>query len=130
MEKRRARRQLPEQKQIVSSYNKRYRQSGRRQLWHQTEKGRASIRRRGLKQAFNITPETYAAMLMQQHGRCLICTTTEPGGQHGKHFHVDHDHATGKVRGLLCNHCNLGLGHFDDDLLTLKAAVSYLERHK
>jgi hypothetical protein len=40
---------------------------------------------------------------------------------------VDHDHITGKVRGLLCNDCNLGIGHFKDNIEKLKLAIKYLE---
>jgi hypothetical protein len=56
---------------------------------------------------------------------CAICGTTEWMGRH-KRPHVDHDHATNRVRGLLCHHCNMALGQFHDDPAILRAAIRYL----
>lgn len=64
-------------------------------------------------------------MLARQDGRCAICRTTFPGGRWG-HFHVDHEHETGAVRGLLCTVCNIGLGYFDDSADRLAQAAAYL----
>jgi hypothetical protein len=50
---------------------------------------------------------------------CVICGSEET-------LVVDHDHKTGKVRGMLCNHCNRGLGHFRDDPTLLEFAAQYL----
>ena len=57
----------------------------------------------------NFTPELYDSMLELQNNLCALCGTSEPGGMYGV-FHADHDHATGKPRGLLCWTCNSALG--------------------
>lgn len=57
----------------------------------------------------------------ERDGKCLICDKPDPE-------HVDHDHGTGKVRGILCFNCNQGLGNFRDDLRSLVRAVNYLMR--
>jgi len=69
----------------------------------------------------------YDALLARQGGRCAICRTDRPGGV-GKHFRVDHDHVTKKIRGLLCNRCNVGLGMLGDDYRSLERAIRYLAR--
>ena len=72
---------------------------------------------------YGITPEQFAERLIAQDNRCAICRTDTPNG---KGWHVDHDHATQAVRGLLCGNCNNGLGNFADDPTRLRAAVEYL----
>lgn len=59
-----------------------------------------------------------------QNECCAICKETEPGGKGS--WHTDHDHATGEVRGFLCNRCNTGLGMFRDNDTFLSSAISYL----
>jgi hypothetical protein len=61
---------------------------------------------------------------MAQTG-CAICGTTDWPGRHNRP-HVDHDHTTGAVRGILCSECNTGLGKFRDDPDRLTAAIRYL----
>lgn len=78
-----------------------------------------------LKKTYGITSEEYDAMLEAQGGACAICGGTE-GMSLDRHMAVDHCHATGKVRGILCSHCNRGLGFFKDNIETLKAAIKYL----
>jgi hypothetical protein len=83
-------------------------------------------RRARLKKSYGITEKEYDAMLMGQGKKCLICE--EYIGYCGE-LVVDHNHSDGKVRGLLCHHCNRGLGCFKDSILNLKRAIMYLERN-
>lgn len=73
-----------------------------------------------------VDQETFDKMLTVQGGRCAICGTKTPGGR--GNFHVDHDHKTGKVRGLLCVCCNVCLGYAKDNPVLLRSAADYLER--
>lgn len=77
---------------------------------------------------YGVSESDFVAMLEAQDGRCAICRADSWGGKHGSP-HVDHDHVTGKVRGLLCDGCNNGLGRFKDDPARLRAAATYLEAH-
>lgn len=77
---------------------------------------------------YGITLQDYDDMLEEQDGCCAICGTDDPKGK-GR-FHVDHCHDTLTVRGLLCHHCNLMLGHAKDDVDTLLNAVEYLRHTK
>ncbi len=73
---------------------------------------------------YGLEPGQFDAMLAAQGGGCAICH--EPASSDGRGLHVDHDHETGRVRGLLCNSCNHGLGKFRDDPALLRAAIKYL----
>lgn len=85
-------------------------------------------RNSNLQRNYGITLEDYDDMLLDQKGVCAICGTDDPKGK-GR-FHVDHCHTTGKVRGLLCHHCNVGLGHFEDNIERLLDAIEYLRAGK
>jgi hypothetical protein len=78
-------------------------------------------------------PAQYNALLQAQSSKCAICGATQGhrscGGRVCR-LAVDHDHHTGKVRGLLCNNCNRGLGRFKDSVEILEAAVRYLKREQ
>jgi hypothetical protein len=87
-----------------------------------------AIRRRNLGR-YGLTLEQFDAMLTAQGGVCALCGTDQPGGR-GNRFCVDHDHITGAVRGLLCTHCNKGIGYFRDDPALLLKATTYLQPEK
>jgi hypothetical protein len=72
---------------------------------------------------YGITGEEYDEMLLSQFEKCAICAGTNVSG---RRLSVDHNHKTGKVRGLLCNQCNLGLGYFYDNPTLLTNASQYL----
>ena len=74
---------------------------------------------------YGIDFDEFQKMLISQNGGCAICGKTQPGK---RDFHIDHDHKTGKVRGLLCVNCNLGIGNMQDDPSLLRLAIRYLER--
>ena len=81
-----------------------------------------------LKRFYGISLQQYKEMLSSQGGKCLICKSAVPHHNSGQ-FVVDHCHSTGAVRGLLCHHCNLLLGHAKDSTATLQAAITYLNNH-
>lgn len=76
--------------------------------------------------SYGITFEDFDTLYELHQGRCHICQS--PLERDHKETHVDHDHTTGKVRGILCRGCNHGLGHFRDSPDALRAAIAYLER--
>lgn len=89
-------------------------------------------RRRNAYRRYGITLEEYDTMLMKQNDVCAICKNPETMKHKSGRFYnlsIDHDHETGRVRGLLCRNCNVGLGNFADDILQLRSAISYLTKY-
>jgi hypothetical protein len=82
-------------------------------------------RARWLSSRYGLTPEQYEIMLSAQGHRCAICRRPPSV----RRLAVDHDKATGRVRGLLCGRCNMGLGEFGDDMARLRLAILYLKSH-
>ncbi len=85
--------------------------------------GQRARGRKHILKGYGLTPEQYHALAEAQDHRCAICGTTEPGG---RSWTVDHDHQTGKVRGLLCRKCNTGLGLLGDNVKRIEAVMRYL----
>ncbi len=75
-----------------------------------------------LQRNYGITQTEYEAMHVAQGGRCAICRTLNEE----EVLHVDHDHESGEVRGLLCRACNLGIGHLGS-IEVMLAAINYLQ---
>lgn len=88
------------------------------------EMGRKSERTRRFKR-YGITEEQYTLLWESQAGLCDICRSSLV---EGRATHVDHCHTTGQVRGILCHHCNVMLGHCKDNIEILKRAILYLEK--
>ena|ERR1700675_927408 len=74
------------------------------------------------KKRYGITKDQYSIMCEIQNDRCAICLSKEK-------LYVDHDHETGRVRGLLCNNCNSGVGFLKDSHEVLLAAAVYVEKY-
>jgi hypothetical protein len=87
----------------------------------------AYFRRKRL-EAYGLTPEKWDEMLAAQGGVCAICKGPGWPDRFGRRFHVDHDHQTGRIRGLLCVSCNRALGFLLDDPERARAAAAYLEQ--
>jgi hypothetical protein len=84
---------------------------------------------KGLRYRYGISLDDYEALLTKQGGVCAICLRPETATRAGTllRLHVDHDHATRKVRGLLCNRCNRMLGVMGEDAARLRRAADYLD---
>ena len=93
-----------------------------KERWH---KRKAHQKNYVLQKTYGITSDDYEKMLAEQEGKCKICGS-EILDVKGRSLAVDHCHSTGKVRGLLCSNCNLGIGSFKDDVTLLEKAIEYL----
>ena len=105
--------------------------SAQRRIWNAAnrDKQKAANERMHLKRAYGLTPEDYQRMVVEQDGRCAACGEPPTGAGHCGRLHIDHDHETGDIRGLLCVTCNQGLGQFKDSPARLRLAAMYLERY-
>ena len=104
-------------KECVRSKNKK--------LWDE-----GSVRDAVYRRKYGISLRQYQSLLQAQNGTCKICGTSDPKGHGSRNgrFFVDHCHGTGAVRGLLCHHCNIGIGAFADDSARLQKAIEYLSQ--
>lgn len=112
--------EIKKTRQAKSESQKKYAQKN-------SEKIKLMSRKSELKRKFNITIEDYNDMLKTQNNVCAICLNK---CNTGNNLAVDHDHVSGKVRGLLCKNCNTAIGLLKENSDTLKQAINYLEIHK
>jgi len=89
-------------------------------LWRESH--RQYLKETFLKRQYGITSEEREAILSRQGGGCAIC------GRNSR-LNIDHCHSSKRVRGILCNQCNQGVGYFRDDPLLLEKAAAYLRNH-
>lgn len=78
-----------------------------------------------LKERYGMTLEQYDSILSSQGGKCAICSYIP--NENGEVLAIDHDHSTGKIRGLLCRSCNSGLGYFKDNTEVMRKAIIYIK---
>lgn len=111
--------------ETLTDFNARYKRATREQYGH-------AHREHRLVSKYGLTLPQLTVMAEAQDRKCAICGEHETEMRNGlvRHLAVDHDHKTGKVRALLCQPCNKGLGHFKDDIGLLLKAAAYLRKHE
>lgn len=92
--------------------------------WRRREKRAKRID--AVRKTYGLSQAEFELLITLQNNLCAICG----GKDDGKVLCIDHDHQTGKVRGLLCHNCNVGLGNFKDKPQILEAAIAYLHKSK
>lgn len=123
-------RQTPQGILVKRRGNKKYRESPHGKLAREKYKfsvrGKLSNKKSYLKCKFDMTIEQYDRIYLYQNNCCVICKKPLPYDK----IDADHDHKTGKFRGLLCRKCNTAIGLFDDSPEILQNAIFYLEQFK
>jgi hypothetical protein len=120
-----------EHREEINKKNGRYRTKHRKELNEYNKQYHAEhteeIKEYRTQHRYNITQEQYNELFDKQKGKCGIC------GKHQselkKALYIDHNHITGKVRGLLCSKCNFGIGNLNDDINMLTQAITYLKNN-
>jgi hypothetical protein len=126
-----------ERKAILNEHTKKWRKANKDKVKATRSKSDAkrkvARKERILKTKYGLTYLDFCNMLENQNYVCAICYKVETALDRAgspRTLVVDHCHTTGKIRGLLCNSCNVGLGHFDDNIEYMANAISYLEKSK
>ena len=90
-----------------------------------TQRNLIRMRERAKERRYGINQEQFDQMLIDQDNKCKICSIEFKGT---KYTHIDHCHDTNKVRGLLCNDCNMALGQFNDNTDIMDMSIKYLQK--
>ena len=115
--------QTPEQKEKAKQWSRKW--NNKKYAEDPAYRKRAQLRSKV--RLYGLTEEGFGELLVEQGGLCALCH--EPlYGSKGRSPVIDHDHVTGKVRGILHNNCNIAIGMLQDDAKKLLLAAEYLER--
>lgn len=95
---------------------------------HREKLGRSKIREKEVLRIYGLTSDALDGMKASQGGVCAICKKTTNWERKKGELVIDHDHKSGKVRGLLCHPCNTAIGMMADSPARLRAAAEYVER--
>jgi len=105
------------------------RMTQRKTKYAKSEKGKTHRRCHHRLKTYNLSQKEYSLIFYRrQRGKCPICNNLLK--EYGREQAIDHDHQTGRVRGVLCRLCNRGIGFFNDDTVRLKRAIRYLRGNK
>jgi len=110
----------------ISAYNRKHYEENIDKIKKYKKANSKSQRKYFLKSLYGIDIKEYNRLFEIQHGKCAICGKHQT--EEKKALSVDHCHATGAVRGLLCGNCNRGIGMLGDDIENLKCAIIYLNK--
>jgi len=109
--------------EINRNYVKKYKPLVQERQKRYFKNNRELIEDKRIQSRHGITASERGEILRRQNGLCAICKS-KPA------IHIDHDHVTNKVRGLLCNNCNTGLGMFHDNISFMATGIKYLENNR
>lgn len=115
------------------AYNHKYRAANPDKVaaWQREAKRRRLARdpthrvARALRERYGMTIEDRRALHFAQSGKCALCHRPIQNNAH-----IDHDHTSNRVRGMLCSNCSHGLGLFHDDATLMRRAADYVEKHR
>lgn len=124
-DKEKAREYSKKYRALHPNYSKKYYTPEKARIYSKRHRDKYPEKKREyyLNKTYALTAETYSVLYQTQQGKCKICCHVNPDTET---LHVDHDHVTGRVRGLLCRKCNTMLGFAEDDTARLLRAVEYL----
>ncbi len=111
-------------KSIADDYTKQHQEAARK---GNKARCKVCVRAYNIKHRYGVEVEEYDAIMEKQENKCAICILPFASG---KKTHVDHNHETGEVRGILCQTCNNGLGHLMELPMNCLRAVKYLHQHE
>lgn len=119
--------QAKQQREWRARHREKLLQRERERRASRTPEEKRTHRHRAVARRYGLTLEEYEELYRGHRGRCAICGKSDE--ESGETLNVDHDHDTQAIRGLLCRHCNLALGHFNDDPKLLEAGAEYLRTY-